>query len=151
VSQRLTAYLFFILKGVLVAKLSSLDIGTLTEPKIRDDILNSKTLRYTLKAGQDWNTYIDMLNTFINDINKHLKDKVSQYLLLLLFYNYVNEKEVYAKIIADKNLDKVKNKFNNEYFKTLFSFKEGIKVKKFFEGKRLITAQSVLKTLLEIK
>ena len=92
-----------------------------------------------------------MLNSFINDINKCLKDKVSQYLLLLLFYNYVNEKEVYAKIIADKNLDRVKNKFNNEYFKTLFSFKEGIKVKKFFEGKRLIAAQAVLKTLLEIK
>ena len=61
----------------------------------------TKTLRYTLKSGQDWNTYIDMLNLFINDINKHLKDKVSQYLLLLLFYNYVNEKQVYAKIIAD--------------------------------------------------
>jgi hypothetical protein len=151
VSQRLTGYLFFILKGVLVAKLSSLDIGTLTEPKIRDDILNSKTLRYTLKSGQDWNTYIDMLNLFINDINKHLKDKVSQYLLLLLFYNYVNEKHVYAKIIADNNLDKVKTKFNNDYFKTLFSFKEGINVKKFFEGKRLLTAQATLKTLLEIK
>jgi hypothetical protein len=151
VSQRLTGYLFFILKGVLVAKLSSLDIGTLTEPKIRDDILNSKTLRYTLKAGQNWNIYIDMVNIFINDINKCLKDKVSQYLLLLLFYNYVNEKEVYAKIIADKNLDRVKNKFNNEYFKTLFSFKEGIKVKKFFEGKRLLSAQATLKSFLEIK
>jgi len=151
VSQRLTGYLFFILKGILVAKLSSLDIGTLTEPKIRDDILNSKTLRYTLKSGQDWNTYIDMLNTFINDINKHLKDKVSQYLLLLLFYNYLNEKEVYNKIITNNNLDKVKTKFNNEYFKILFSFKENNKIKKFFEGKRLCNTQIALKTLLEIK
>ena len=92
-----------------------------------------------------------MFILFINDINKHLKDKVSQYLLLLLFYNYVNEKEVYAKIITNNNLDKVKAKFNNEYFKTLFSFKEGTKIKKFFEGKRLLTTQAVLKTLLEIK
>ena len=71
--------------------------------------------------------------------------------MLLLFYNYINDKDTYNKIISDNNLEKIKNKFNNEYFKILFSFKEGNKIKKFFEGKRLITAQSTLKTLLEIK
>jgi hypothetical protein len=146
VSQRLTNYLFFVLKGVLVAKLGTLEIGSLTEAKIREDILNSKTLRFTLKANQQWESYINQLNEFIGVINSHLDNPVSQYLLILLFYNYISNKEVFDKCL--KNLDKINTKFTDEYFKVLFSTKEGGKVKKLFEGSRLNVAQTALKTLI---
>jgi hypothetical protein len=147
VSQKLTSYLFFVLKGVLVAKLSSLEIGSITDAKIRDDILNSKTMRFTLKAGQDWNNYINKLNDFLGDVSKHIETKVSQYLLILLFYNYITNDEIYNKCI--ENLEDLQNKFNNDYFKILFSVKEGNKVKNLFEGTRLNVAQTALKTIIK--
>jgi hypothetical protein len=147
VSQKLTSFLFFVLKGVLVSKLSSLEIGSITDAKIRDDILNSKTMRFTLKAGQDWNNYINKLNDFLGDISKHIETKVSQYLLILLFYNYITNDEIYNKCI--ENLEDLQNKFNNDYFKILFSVKEGNKVKNLFEGTRLNVAQTALKTIIK--
>jgi hypothetical protein len=147
VSQKLTSYLFFVLKGVLVAKLSSLEIGSITEAKIRDDILNSKTMRFTLKAGQDWNNYINKLNDFLGDVSKHIETKVSQYLLILLFYNYITNNDIYNKCI--ENLEDLQNKFNNDYFKILFSVKEGNKVKNLFEGTRLNVAQTALKAIIK--
>ena len=146
VSQRLTNYLFFVLKGVLVAKLGTLEIGSLTEAKIRDDILNSKTLRFTLKANQQWESYINQLNEFIGISNSHIDSPVSPYLLLLLFFNYNTNKEVFDNCL--KNLDRIKLKFTDEYFKQLFSTKEGGKVKKLFEGSRLNVAQSTLKSII---
>jgi hypothetical protein len=147
VAQRLTAFLSFVLKAVLVVKLNSLEIGSLTEAKIRDDILNSKTMRFTLKSNQNWSDYINTVNSFLAEISKTIDEPVSQYLLLLLLYNYVNNKEQFNKCV--KNFDKLKEKFTEDYFKNLFTMKEGNKVKKLFEGARLNLAQTQLKTLNE--
>ena len=48
--------------------------------KESEDILNSKTLRFTLKANQQWESYINQLNEFIGVINSHLDNPVSQFL-----------------------------------------------------------------------
>ena len=149
VAQRLTAYLSFVMKGVLVIKLNSLEIGSLTESKIRDDVLNLKTMRFTLKSNQNWATYINTLNSFLGSSSKTIKEHVSQYLLLLLLFNYVNDRELYKKCL--KNLDKLKGTFTEDYFKNLFTVKEGNKNKKLFEGARLNVAHTLLKTIINSK
>ena len=146
VAPRLTYFLSFVLKGILIIKLESLEIGSLTEAKIRDDILNSKTMRFTLKSNQKWSDYIDKLSNFLGDISKTIEKPVSQYLLLLLLYNYVKNKEVYTKMI--KNIEKIKDKFTEDYFKNLFSVRENGKIKKLFEGARLNLAQKNLESLI---
>ena len=137
------------MKGVLVIKLNSLEIGSLTESKIRDDVLNLKTMRFTLKSNQNWATYINTLNSFLGSSSKTIKEHVSQYLLLLLLFNYVNDRELYKKCL--KNLDKLKGTFTEDYFKNLFTVKEGNKNKKLFEGARLNVAHTLLKTIINSK
>jgi hypothetical protein len=146
VAQRLTYFLSFVLKGILVIKLESLEIGSLTEAKIREDILNSKTMRFTLKSNQNWSEYIDKLSSFLGNISKRVNKPLSQYLLLVLLYNYLKNKEIYKKSI--KNIELVKEKFTEDYFKNLFSVKENGKIKKLVEGARLNLAQKNLETLL---
>jgi hypothetical protein len=146
VAQRLTHYLSFVLKSILVIKLKSLEIGSLAESKIRDDILNSKTLRFSLKTNQKWSEYIRTLNSFLGKISKTITKPISQYLLLLLLYNYINNKDNFEKCI--KNIQKLKDKFTEEYFKNLFSVKENGKIKKLLEGARLNLAQKNLETLI---
>jgi hypothetical protein len=151
VPQKLTFLVSFILKSMLVIKLESLDIGGLTDNKLKDDIVNSKTTRFTLKSKQNWNTYLQTFNTFLADVRKYIKDtQVSQNLMLLLLYVYVAKKDDYNTIVSDKSsLEKLTTKFTESYFKTLLSYKEGNKIKKLQDGSRLKLAYPQLQNLFK--
>ena len=103
-------------------------------------------MRFTLKSNQNWSEYIDKLSSFLGNISKRVNKPLSQYLLLVLLYNYLKNKEIYKKSI--KNIELVKEKFTEDYFKNLFSVKENGKIKKLVEGARLNLAQKNLETLL---
>jgi hypothetical protein len=144
-SQRLTQLLMFNLKAILVIKSQSLDIGNLTDTKIRDDILNNKTPRFILRTGQKWNQYIQTLDTFVKTVYEEIIDKeimINQYLLLSLLYLYLTAKDKFTDKL--KMIDKYVNKYDDKYFTNLFTQKVDGKIKKFYEGKKL---ESVIKLL----
>ena len=144
-SHRLTQLLMFNLKAILVIKNGSLDIGNLTDTKIRDDILNSKTPRFILKSGQKWSHYIDKLNEFIGVIHEQLSEsevKLNQYLILTLLHLYLSSKDKFNETL--KSIDKYVDKYDEKYFYNLFTLKVDGKVKKCLDGKKL---ESLVKLL----
>lgn len=144
-SQRLTQLLMFNLKAILIIKSQSLDIGNLTDTKIRDDILNNKTPRFILKTGQKWSQYIKTLDDFIKVIYETVNEKeikVNQYLLLTLLFLFVTSKDKFNEKL--KSIDKHVEKFDDKYFTNLFTLKVDSKIKKCFEGKKLEALCKVL-------
>jgi len=140
-AQLLTEYLFFILRSLLVIKNKTLDIGNLTEIKIREDILQSKTDRYNLTDG-NWRKLIDSLDLFIKDLTEEFKEednKLSQYFILILLYLYLTDKTKYNKIKSSLNKY---SKFTDEFFRKHFTVKIDGKVSKNYTGKRLSTVVS---------
>jgi hypothetical protein len=128
----------FNLKAILVIKSQSLDIGNLTDTKIRDVILNNKTPRFILKSGQKWSQYIQILDAFIKilyDTVNEKEIKVNQYLLLTLLFLYITSKDKFNEKL--KSIEKYVDKFDDKYFCNLFTLKVDGKVKKCFEGKKL--------------
>lgn len=144
-SQRLTQLLMFNLKAILIIKSQSLDIGNLTDTKIRDDILSNKTPRFILKTGQKWSQYIKILDDFIRIIYETVDEKeikVNQYLLLTLLFLFVTSKDKFNEKL--KLIDKHVEKFDDKYFTNLFTLKVDSKIKKCFEGKKLEALCKVL-------
>jgi len=139
ISQILTEFLFFNLKALLVIKNKSLDIGSLVEVKIREDILLGKSTRFNLDENKTWDEYVNTLNLFIKEVSNNFDgdtEPLSQYLLLIMLYYYILDKTIFNKI--NSNLDKY-NKFNDEYFKKYFTVKIDGKITKNYTGKRLNT------------
>lgn len=144
-SHRLTQLLIFNLKAILVIKCQSLDIGNLTDAKIRDDILNNKTPRFILKTGQKWSQYLKTLDDFIKIIYESSSEselKFNQYLLLTLLFLFVTSKDKFNEKL--KLLEKYVDKFDDKYFTNLFTLKVDGKIKKCFEGKKLEALTKIL-------
>jgi hypothetical protein len=144
-SQRLTQLLMFNLKAVLVIKNGSLDIGNITDTKIRDDILNNKTPRFVLKLGHKWSQYIEKLDEFIGHIYNKLIDfeiKINQYLLLTLLHQYLISKDKFD--VTLRSIDKYVDKYEDKYFYNLFTPKVDGKIKKCYDGKKLESLYKLL-------
>lgn len=145
ISHRLTQLLMFNLKAILIIKSHTLDIGNLTDTKLRDDILNNKTPRFILKTGQKWSHYIKTFDDFIKTIYKTISEKeikVHQYVLLTLLHLYLTSKEKFNEKL--KSIDKYVEKFDDKYFLDLFTLKVDGKIKKCFEGKKLEILYKIL-------
>jgi hypothetical protein len=139
-SHRLTQLLMFNLKAILVIKYQSLDIGNITDTKIRDDILNNKTPRFILKTGQKWNTLIKTLDDFIKVVYESINKKnirLNQYLLVIFLYLYVSSRDKFSEKL--KLVDKYVDKYDDKYFSNLFTLKVDGKIKKYYDGKKLET------------
>jgi hypothetical protein len=148
IPQRLTAYLFFLLKAILIIKNKGFTVGNLTDNKIRNDILYSKTPRFNLSVKEGANSY----QTFILELNKFLhgmKDittSLTEPLLLLLLKEFVTNKENFKLMLL--NIEKIKSKFDSKYFLSLFTAKINSKKVKLYDGIKLEIASKQIKLFI---
>ena len=146
-AQLLTEYLFFILRGLLIIKNKSIDIGNLSEVKMREDILQTKTDRFNLKENETWDEYMNTFNSFIKEVSDEFEEndkQQSQYLLLILLYYYITDKTTFTKILTNINNY---SKFNDEYFKKHFTVSLDGKPTKVYTGKRLLLVLNTINTI----
>ena len=150
INMQLNVLIYFVIRCILIIHKKSLNIGSLNDNVLRDEILKNKDVRFEM-SKDDINSCIDKMKKFITRIYKMKEQnefsKLNEYFLLVLLKIYLDEKddintclehiedfnvyntdEYYDKLII-KNVNNKKVKFIiGKYFeKPLEEIKEKIK------------------------
>lgn len=138
-ATRLTNFIFFLLKCILIIKNNSLDVGLLNDNVMRDELLNKKqSERFDIKK-EEVVSCIEKIKKFITRVYKMKEQeelpKFNEYFLLVLLKIYLDEKDKLNeklesyKEYKEYNLDK--------YYQKLFNKNTNGKIIKIIQGKYL--------------
>jgi hypothetical protein len=150
INMQLNVLIYFVIRCILIIHKKSLNVGSLNDNVLRDEILKNKDVRFEMSTD-DINSCIDKMKKFVTRIYKMKEQnefsKLNEYFLLVLLKIYLDEKddlntclehihdfseynsdEYYNKLIV-KNVNNKKVKFIvGKYFeKPLEEIKEKIK------------------------
>jgi hypothetical protein len=144
IPHRLTAYLFFLLKAILIIKNKGFNVGNLTPNKIRNDILYEKSSRFIL-TKDSYQTLISECNLFFKSLI-NINFSLSEPLLLILLGEYIQNKVNFNLMLM--HLEKIKSKYDSKYFYSLFNTKINSKKIKLYDGTKLEIASKQIKIFL---
>lgn len=141
-AMRLTNFIFFLIKCILIIKNNSLDVGLLNDNVLRDELLNKKqsdkSVRFDIKT-EDVLNCIEKIKKFITRVYKmrvqESLPKFNEYFLLVLLKIYIDEKDK-----LNEKLESYENykEYNiDKYYQKLFNKNTNGKVIKIIQGKYL--------------
>jgi hypothetical protein len=147
---RLTNFIFFIIKCILIIKNNSLDVGLLNDNILRDELLNKKQSdRFDIKK-EDILTSIEKIKKFITRVYKmrtqNSLPKFNEYFLLVLLKIYIDEKDKLNEKL--ESYDTYKEYNLDKYYQKLFNKNTNGKVIKIIQGKYL---EKTLQLIMEDK
>lgn len=136
---RLTNFIFFIIKCILIIKNNSLDVGLLNDNVLRDELLNKKQSdRFDIKK-EEIVSCIDKIKKFITRVYKMKEQeelsKFNEYFLLVLLKVYIDEKDKLNEKL--ESYEKYKEYNLDKYYQKLFNKNTNGKIIKIIQGKYL--------------
>ena len=131
-SQRLSQYMYFIIKCLLLIKYETLNIGLLSENCLRDDIMKKNTTKSkfdrfifpveNIDEEEFWDDYLTKFRKFITRVLKLQKEhglpSFNENFLIVMLYKYCKEKDSMNECLESFN--KIKEFNTDKYYKNLF-------------------------------
>lgn len=131
-SQRLSQYMYFIIKSLLLVKYETLNIGLLSDNSIRDDIMKKKSTKANLdrfvfpveniNEEEFWDDYLTKFRKFITRVSKLQKEhnlpQFNEYFLIIMLYKYCKEKDSLNECL--ESYDEIKEFNQDKYYNNLF-------------------------------
>jgi hypothetical protein len=138
-AARLTNYIYFVLRSLIILKENKLDVGNIGDNILRDELLNKKELDKFNFEKDKCIEYIDKFKKFITRVYK-MKEmnelpKMNEFFMLCLLKLYIDEKDNLN--LALENYDKIKEINSQQYFNKIFNKTINGKSVKLIQGKYL--------------
>lgn len=148
-AAKLSAFVLFIIRALLVIKNKTLDIGQLAESSIRSDIMkNNDRFDCGDENETKWQECLSKFKKFLTRTQRIQEDaelpKFNEYLLLVLLRKYCEDKDSLNDVLS--KFDSISEYNNDSYYKTLFTKKTKGKVVRVFVGSKL---ENTLKSINE--
>jgi len=138
-ATKLTNYIYFILRSLIILKENKLDVGTISDNILRDELLNKKVSDKFNFEKDKCIECIDKFKKFIIRIYKMKEQnnlpKFNEFFLLCLLKIYIDEKDNLNNTL--ENYEKIKEINTDNYFKKLFNKNINGKTVKFINSKYL--------------
>ena len=138
-AQRLTNYIYFVLRSLIILKENKLDVGIISDNILRDELLNKKESDKFNFEKDKCVEYMDKFKKFITRVYKMKEQnelpKMNEFFLICLLKIYLDEKDNLN--LALENYDKIKEVNNQQYYNKIFNKTINGKIVKLINGKYL--------------
>ncbi len=139
IATKLTNYIYFVLRCLIIIKENKLDVGVINDNILRDELLNKKSLdRFNFEKDKCVE-YIDKFKKFVTRVYKMKEQNelpvFNEFFLIVLLKIYLDEKDDLNNAL--EIYEKIKDINNDSYFKKLFNKSINGKVIKYINGKYL--------------
>ncbi len=139
IATKLTSYIYFVLRCLIIIKENKLDVGNINDNVLRDELLNKKSLdRFNFEKDKCVE-YIDKLKKFVSRVYKMKEQNelpvFNEFFLIILLKIYLDEKDNLNDAL--EIYDNIKDINCDTYYKKLFNKSINGKVIKYVNGKYL--------------
>ncbi len=138
-AQRLTTYIYFVLRSLIILKENKLDVGTISDNILRDELLNKKESDKFNFEKDKCVEYMDKFKKFITRVYKMKEQnelpKMNEFFLICLLKIYLDEKDNLN--LALENYEKIQDVNNQQYYNKIFNKTINGKSVKLIQGKYL--------------
>jgi hypothetical protein len=138
-AQRLTTYIYFVLRSLIILKENKLDVGIISDNILRDELLNKKESDKFNFEKDKCVEYMDKFKKFITRVYKMKEQnelpKMNEFFLICLLKIYLDEKDNLN--LALENYEKIQDVNNQQYYNKIFNKTINGKSVKLIQGKYL--------------
>jgi hypothetical protein len=138
-AMRLTNYIYFILRCLIILKENKLDVGIIGDNTLRDELLNKKDSDKFDFEKDKCIEYMDKFKKFVTRVYKMKEQnelpKMNEFFLICLLKVYLEEKDNLNTAL--ENYEDIKEVNTDAYFKKLFNKTINGKQIKLIQGKYL--------------
>lgn len=133
-SQKLSQYMYFIIKCLLIIKKDSINIGLISDNAIRDDIMKKATSKadfnrfiFPVDVNEEefWDDYLTKFRKFMTRVWKLQKEhnlpQFNENFLLIMQYKYCKEKDSLNECL--ESYPNIKDFNQDKYYKNVFTKK----------------------------